>query len=362
MKTTMSTLITVLLATTLLADAGHARGHESGNGGGGMVCRKNGALEVELLDYWEAEALKGLKIQRGSSIPALLQRGVNNLIAMNPGTEMSSWVRIDSLDLFDRVQRLGDRWVQPGVGIEPPRDALHKYKKKGCDVEGVALYDDLHRSIEVDRELYESMSATHQAGLFFHEAVYIYLRKKYLVSDSVAARNITACAMAETPCDELNASFGLPKNGPIFACRPTGWDYPADYLEKQAYIGAVPEFHVYPVRDGMWTQELEEHPQRAVGPTLQWRFQLTKLGGTPPPAKAYFDQQMQGFRLDEQGHLVSVFSEIPHTVRTVSSSDRWKNIGVSFAFQIGYRHQRNDRTITRGVTINGHVLKCHKVQ
>jgi len=339
------TVALILAAGSLSAPLAMAMGHERGNGGGGMVCRRDGRLTVELLDFWEGEALKGLKIRRNENpIPDQIADAVKALNAAQPH-EMSAFTNIDADDLYRRVeiQRIG--FLPRGVGISPPADAINRYVQKGCNLEGIGLYDDDRDTLDIDFETYEPLSTTSRAGLFFHEGIYKYLRSKFHVEDSIVARNITACAFSEKPCNELNPLFGIPETGIQYSCQPAQWIEDLD-IEDGSYLHSRPQFLVYPVNND----------KDVLNKVREWRFQLVKIGGIAPPAVAYFDINMSAFLLSDDGVLQSNFtgSWRKSKRRTKSSNDRWKDIGFSFEYTFSRTAERAE--------LNGHPLKCRRVR
>ena len=66
--------------------------------------------------------------------------------------------------------------------------------------------------------MYDLLSVREKAGLFIHEAIYWDLRNKFRVKTSTVARNITACAMAEQPCPQLNRLNGIHPEGEKLKC------------------------------------------------------------------------------------------------------------------------------------------------
>ena len=252
--------ILVVVADSLFAGLTNRgiAGHESGNGGGGMVCREKQPISVKLLDFWEAEALKGIEIRRTSaSVYDQIQDAIQALTAQGQGGLVPNRHALDKLYYHVEVEHKG--FLPPSVGIAPPSDALNSFIAKGCGLEGIALYDDEYNTLDLDRELYDALGSTDRAGLFIHEAIYKRLRDVFHVPDSRVARNLTACAFSTTPCAELNALDGIPTSGPLYQCTN---------LPNSDADAPILSFALFPLD--------KEH----INTLTKWRFQLTDWVGT----------------------------------------------------------------------------------
>jgi hypothetical protein len=317
-------LIVLACILTTESQAGDARG----NGGGGVICKANGKINVQLLDFWEGETLKGLKIKKSQS-PVSQQIGAALQALIDKGQiAYSGYLGNYAGEFYTNVEVKGEGFLPQGVSIEPPRDALNKFIKTGCELGGIALFDDEYKILDVDRELYEALSPTDKAGLFVHETIYRVLRERFHVTDSVVARNLTACVFSETPCPELSAVFGIPGDVPLYLCR----------LEKDSNYGSL---YLYQPKSE-WKNQKDN-----------WRFQLSEVKyKEEPTARSYFDPHVV-LDVRQDGYLVGrPFAGFkPTTLWTKSSEERWRNIGLPMPFLL-------DFDVDGFPTINNKRVRC----
>ncbi len=174
------------------------KGHETGNGGGVMVCGEGDNLNVRLLDFWEEEKLNNRELVN-AAMPF-------DLVAAEAFRRMSFFKdRFPMLVHILLIQlQLSDVFLRPEIGIEPPSDAQTIFFEKGCNLKGAAAFNDRLFHLNLDKALFSSMSTIDRLGLLFHEAIYIILRNDFGVTDSRLARELTACAFSKEPCRELN--------------------------------------------------------------------------------------------------------------------------------------------------------------
>ncbi|MCM2279473.1 MAG: hypothetical protein NDJ89_15465 [Oligoflexia bacterium] len=203
-------------------------GAESSGGGGAFVCRgpSGEAIEVELVDLWEAERVHGLKIER-SALPverqleaALKRLGTLNIPFAGDVEKALAKVQAGMVDL------------PQGTRISPPSDLHNPFLKPGCPLEGMMLYQDESEAVFVDRELFSRLgSNTDIAAALVHEAIYKVLRETQMTpeTDSRRTRRIVGCLFAERGCLEeetvnslLPRDMGSAGGGRVLRCRMPG--------------------------------------------------------------------------------------------------------------------------------------------
>jgi len=201
-------------------------GHESGNGGGGMRCKAGGQTFVSLLDLWEGEKFANFKIIRTQDP---IEKQINDAISRltkkykYPASYLFwDWrvsgdgIKMAALRMFNSTEK---SFLPANIGILPPSDAVAKFFEKGCELVGIASYDDAKTKLSIDKEQYLLLrSETDKAALFVHEAIYERLRKVYNVKDSRISRYMTACAFTENECEIVEISPRAPENGALLGC------------------------------------------------------------------------------------------------------------------------------------------------
>jgi hypothetical protein len=288
-------------------------GHETGNGGGGVVCDGE-ARRVELLDLWEGKALKGLVVEeKATPVLAQIDRAID--IFRQAGlVHLSERTGALAREMYNAFTTLGRGRLPNGIAVAPPTDALNRFIPRGCRLEGIALYNDRFSTLDIDGQLFDELTPTSQAALFVHEGLYKYLREEFSENDSTVARNFVACAFSESSCPELSPSFGLPTRGPLFSCKR--WD-----VEVR---GKPNTYWIYPADPGA---VLADH-------AATWRFQVSKIGSVEPPGKAYFDilvTNLSGYLQNGlYGTMTLESRDYLKHVATRSSEQRWQDIGVVF--------------------------------
>jgi hypothetical protein len=218
--------------------------------------------------------------------------------------------RVYASSLRIREQALAGPFLPPGVSIAPPADARNKFLPSECELKGIALYDDEYDALDLDESLHSKLSETGKAGLYFHEAIYKDLRARYHVKDSRAARAITACAFATPPCPTLFLDDGVPtKDAYVCETRAESGQRETRFSLFRGAEVSGPKGRVY------------------------WRFQFDEIAGEAPPAKTYFD--VIGSRLSVQSAIPrAIDSRLARRYTTRSDESRWKNIELSFSFQL----------------------------
>jgi len=183
----------VVIALTIgtfqaLAEAGSG-GDRGGNGGGTVVCENT----VELYDFFEGghQAIFGFElwpqhqvVSRDEYIKRAMQRflssEVDQLLILQVETKLQELLgRGESIFTDSPIRLIKDARIR---GIEAP-----------CRYEQVANWQDFGIDrIFIHRALYERMSTMHQAGLYFHEALYATARTNGWKLDSDSIRPLVA--------------------------------------------------------------------------------------------------------------------------------------------------------------------------
>lgn len=186
------------ILTFIFCQLAFAGGVSSG-GGGAMVCRdpNSGAvISAQLLDLWEGQNIRGWKIKDSySNVDGHLAIALDQIKRLNTVLAAGIQKEIEKI----RSERI---LLPSGVEIQPPQDALNKYKQKGCALEGMMLYDgDLDR-LTINDEIFSKLENEAQiAAAWFHEGAYKVLRE-FGQTDSKATRQLTACLFTDSNCFE----------------------------------------------------------------------------------------------------------------------------------------------------------------
>jgi len=182
-------------------------GDTKGNGGGAIVCAdKDGSiLSAKLLDLREGEKA-GLSIVRSDEPrEQQLERAFQKFAAIHPDQVTVMRNVLDTVTVIP---------LKNGERLPPPTDTNLRMldEPRNCSLEGVANFDDVEGTLSIDPEIYEKMSPTDQAALYFHEALYRAQRiGPFRVDNSVAARKTTAVTFSSEPYRAVPADFGLEK-------------------------------------------------------------------------------------------------------------------------------------------------------
>lgn len=346
-------------------------GHSTGNGGGGVVCPQlDGTRTVELLDLWEAEALRNMEIVHNKEdVMTQIERAI---LAGYPGQHFEreqnhdgrpglsfgvSWHSIQILRALEKdgFTDLLINYTKPGVGIDAPRDALTEKIKKGCHLEGIGMYYDKGQrkldegalnaekdELDVDPENYKDLvkqGLTHLAAWIHHEALYKVFRAVYGIKNSIPVRGIIGCSYSKK-CPELSPTYEIPSKG-VNRCISVGKNAEGETIEST--------FYAFPVK----------------GRFSAWRFQVVKWGRLmnqfEPPARSYFDFGYHGdVELDSEGFVQLKPKSnvlVPKQIATTRSSDDTKrDIGVPLSYVI----EEVTRDGKNFLAIDGNILKCEK--
>jgi hypothetical protein len=320
-------------------------GHENGNGGGGVVCRNGNTFTVRLLDFWEAEAFRGMRVRISQDSIYEQILAASRSLAAQGQPEMAEAAEDVAIRLYNQVERDGIGFLPEQITITAPQDAMTAFIERGCTLEGIGIYNDQFETFDVDGELYRGLTLTHKAGLFFHEGVYKYLRARFNVEDSRTARALTACAFSEIPCPEVSPLTGLPmpESTPIYSCNAEG-DLDTGFMQLK----------LFPL-----------NPTNIDNPLLAsvWRFQILKFKNTKAPMLTYFERTLKGVGFHPLFKEVLV-AEMPDELTqliTMTSPDRWRNTGIplELTWQIVNAGKLTNRVEKYGtIHINGQNLQC----
>ncbi len=170
----------------------------SGGGGTGMICAQGGQTVVEMVDSYEARQERRPVVESRLPVAQQIEEALARLQAISPAA--GKMVR----DAVARAQK-DARDLPEGVEIELPIDAFSRnaplLRQRGCRLAGVGYYRDPSRPtpwngrLDVDSQLFATMSPTQQAVFWVHEAVYLLNRLNNNV-DVVKVRELVARVFA----------------------------------------------------------------------------------------------------------------------------------------------------------------------
>lgn len=178
------------MVLTLISTAAYA-GKEA-HGGNTVICRNtNGKISsVQLLDFYEGEALFGLTIPKKPASYLVQARQV--------ASNLESVVGNRHRQLVERVIA-NLRFLPKGVRLKVVDDSDDiLIPPKSCSVEQTALFTD-DGLIHIVSDYWSLMSETDKAGLILHEALYSFMRMYSGATDSVRSRKINAYAFSGFP-------------------------------------------------------------------------------------------------------------------------------------------------------------------
>jgi|GEM_PF-3551199 len=195
----------VTLALVLSFSNVYARGGDSGNGGGGIVClNANGERTVKLLDLREAEKNPALTITRSNKPWGVqLEAALQKYSAVN-----ADYVKLMRAEL---KYMAANTIMEDALRLPPPNDTriTDLNEPRNCFLEGVANYDDVTGKLSIDAELEALMSETDRAALRFHEAWYRVQRVNMSPTDnSLVARKVTGTVFAQEPLKVIPVNQG----------------------------------------------------------------------------------------------------------------------------------------------------------
>ncbi len=143
-----------------------------GNGGDVVVCRENGVItKVTMLDYYEAEKMRGTKINLGGpelSVDEKLQIALERLKRLSPDRFRlySDW-----LSTFD-----DEKAELENITLVDISDSDHIVLENGCTVEQIVIQHEPRfpedKRYTINRDLLRYMDNDNLAGLKLHEVSY----------------------------------------------------------------------------------------------------------------------------------------------------------------------------------------------
>ncbi|NRA67483.1 MAG: hypothetical protein HRU19_23585 [Pseudobacteriovorax sp.] len=268
-------------------------GHETNNGGSGVVCRDKDQVvqTVELLDFWEARVLRSASFPDNElSVESRLNAATQKFIRLTGNIGFGEKLRKKLVLL--QTQKLNSL---ENLAIKPSADVQNRYLPKDCPVEGIASFDDTYLKLDVNQELFSKLDQLNRAGLLFHEAVYRILRHNYGHTDSLLARYMTSCSFSNEVCSELRVS-------------------------------TIPDSHVCRINTGSGDTVFEV----IVIETGTQRWFLKKLNGHALLVQAYFDL---AFACEKTNNRMKCQKFQPEfRIFPRSSEDRKRNVGFAKAF------------------------------
>jgi hypothetical protein len=319
--------LAVLAGVPSTALAGGTESH----GGGGFVCKDAaGKISVELLDLWEAQHLP-LRDDAQDPGRKLTIPHSDDATEEQIGRAFAKLARIDSV-LHGQVTAAYKHYMgghlqpiaDPDVELARPSDVNQDHGKRGCELKGVASYDDDADILSIDPVLEQAMSRTDRAALYVHEAVYKAFRTQGRVSNSILARQLTAYLFARE-------EFPNPK-----ADVPRG----AYYCEGGQTASGMPAnaFYYYPAGNGTrfqfvalaglrtWIKTSGDGDARALvkpvlirsayGPTLEATIYVRRQTG---PGESWGDDRYLEIRTEAGG--LGLQAPLSHT--EVSCFRKW---------------------------------------
>lgn len=144
-----------------------ASGRVVGNGGDVLVCPNS----VKLLDFYEAQTLRGMQIDLGGeshSLPQKIEMALNRLSRLSPKRAeiYHQWAKT----FFAETQFLS------GIQLIDIPDSQHIVLPKGCQISQVANQASHvlpgQKRYTIDNDIWMQLNSDEQAGLVLHEIIY----------------------------------------------------------------------------------------------------------------------------------------------------------------------------------------------
>jgi len=283
-----SILVAIFTLSTINAFAGVS----TSGGGYAVVCRdkSKSILSTELLDIVEGRLKYKLNMAEasGSAIKDYTQSVENiyflqtgkpfvdcGLEICNPSKNFSNFLNIvdwvDSKDQLTFVHDIGNA------------SEVIASLEKGCDIEQVAIFNDISGRVQIAKQSWEKMDSLSQAALIQHELVYRESRKFYLLPESTSEHTRLTTA--------LMFSVGLPvttSDIPENATERTTFHDPNRQLNRQFDATAFWSFNA----DGPSDQELAQVSNEEYAKLRAkqiFRKQFSYLGGRFVLTKTFVD-------------------------------------------------------------------------
>lgn len=143
-----------------------------GNGGDAVVCTdSHGRKTAELLDYYEARALRGIAIDLGPeelSVSEKVDMALSRLALSRPERAAGYAYRIEN---FYR-----DAQFLKGYRLQDIADSKHVSLPRGCEIEQLVIQRPVRPANEalflVNEDIWDLLDNTNKAGILLHEAIY----------------------------------------------------------------------------------------------------------------------------------------------------------------------------------------------
>jgi hypothetical protein len=182
-----------------------ASGNKVGNGGDVIVCKKSPEVKIELLDFYEESMSLTAPEKEARSIAESV---LKNLELSAPELSRQYLKRLRELEAeIDYKSSVELKNIQDSEHLYAPLDPQ-------CKVEQIAIRKAKalpgEKRFLIRKDLWDSLPATHQAGLLTHEIVYEHLTKLG-EENSVKARKINRALYQNPPLDK-NQFWKLIKN------------------------------------------------------------------------------------------------------------------------------------------------------
>jgi hypothetical protein len=212
-------------------------GREVGNGGNVVVCRDQARniRSVELLDYYEARTIRGFTIDLGGGLT------VDEKLA----------------DIFARLTRLSPVKAKrlnttlenfsanavfiPGITLVATPDSNHIIVPDGCVIEQVVIQKDPvfpeDHLFTVNKDLWDHLDPTTEAGLILHETFYHEALLNPKVTDSIAVRYFNAYMSSRESFNLTVPSYHQIENYiPFLTFEQNGVEFSNAILSQQGFV------------------------------------------------------------------------------------------------------------------------------
>ena len=202
----------ILVALLAISISSHAS--RESHGGGAIVCQDG----VFLYDLYEAtlpeeHSWGGLNIVRTEETE---EAQINKALE-----RLGAWTSPSLRQLVEAAYIKARKIVRrppPGSMIDRPRDVENEFMRIGCELKGVASYNDGKNRLSIDPDLYKRMPPTDRAALWIHESIYKIWRDHMGAEDSTFIRKMVGhlfsdLAVTKLPNDWFRSNLRLRADG-----------------------------------------------------------------------------------------------------------------------------------------------------
>ncbi len=182
-------------------------GHETGNGGDGVVCTQNGSTNYMTYDMWEIKN----RLNFGEFHPINLEnkklKDMVHLAILNLATQIDFNRDLDDLmkfsaHLIDQIPASFVFWDSIGRkdGVDDQGNSTSFLTASNCYETGLAVYFDQVQALAINHDFFNRLELLDKAVLIVHETLYKYFRAKFFDNNknySGSIRILTNCAFAE---------------------------------------------------------------------------------------------------------------------------------------------------------------------